>query len=91
MRDTYPLYEAKAKLSQLVRQVREGRTITITVRGEPVAALAPATGTAARTIEDRLAELEARGELAPARGGRGSLRPVARRPGALKRFLDSRD
>ncbi|MBU0501129.1 MAG: type II toxin-antitoxin system prevent-host-death family antitoxin [Gammaproteobacteria bacterium] len=30
-------FDAKAKLSELLRSVREGRRYTITVRGEPVA------------------------------------------------------
>ena len=37
MPDEYSLYEAKAKLSALVKQVREGRTVIITVHGQPVA------------------------------------------------------
>ena len=37
MRDTYSLYEAKAKLSAIIRQVREGRPVVVTLHGEPVA------------------------------------------------------
>ena len=34
-------FDAKAKLSELLREVREGKRYTITVRGEPVADLVP--------------------------------------------------
>ncbi|MGQ0766652.1 MAG: type II toxin-antitoxin system Phd/YefM family antitoxin, partial [Gemmatimonadota bacterium] len=35
----FSLYEAKARLSALVRQVREGQTVVITVHGRPAAEL----------------------------------------------------
>jgi len=41
MRDTYSLYEAKARFSAIIRLVREGRRILVTVRGEPVAEIRP--------------------------------------------------
>lgn len=47
MRDTYSLYEAKAKLSAIIRQVREGRPVVVTLHGEPVAeirSISPAPG-----------------------------------------------
>lgn len=34
-------FDAKAKLSELLREVRDGQRYTITVRGEPVADLVP--------------------------------------------------
>ncbi len=36
-------YEAKTKLPELLRQVREGKRFTITSRGEPVADLVPSS------------------------------------------------
>jgi prevent-host-death family protein len=91
MTDTYSIYEAKARLSALVRQVRAGRHITITVHGHPVAELRPVAPESGGLVErlDRLAE---RGVLVrPAEGGPRAFAPIARRPGALKRFLDERD
>ena len=90
MKHIYSLYEAKARLSALVRQVREGRRIVITVHGKPVAELRPLQPKAGG-LEARIAELEARGILAPAKDPRAPLKPGSRRPGALKRFLESRD
>ena len=95
MPDEYSLYDAKAKLSALVRQVREGRTIVITVHGEPAAELRPIDRTTRKqTIAGRVAELEGRGELSPATpkpGTRVASAPVNRRRGALKRFLEERE
>lgn len=91
----YPLYDAKAKLSALVRQVREGRTIIITVHGERVAELRPYQAKPEpQTLTDRYAELRARGEIIPARlapGEAASLRVGTPHLGVLQRFLDERD
>lgn len=38
-------YEAKTKLPELLRQVKAGKSFTITNRGEAVADLVPSTGT----------------------------------------------
>jgi len=95
MPDEYSLYEAKAKLSALVKQVREGRTVVITVHGQPAAELRPIDPAAPPpTLDERLAELTVRGVLLPpqppTRGD--SAYPVgARKPGALRRFLDERE
>jgi len=89
MVDTYSTYEAKAKLSEILRRVRAGRTVRISHRGEPVAEvrpIAPATG----TLEERLEELGRRGALVRA----GRTQPpttIARKAGALARFLEDRD
>ena len=91
--DTYSLYEAKARLSALIRRVREGRTLTITVHGEPVAELRPyQPRVEAKSLEARVAELTERGELLPAAAADSrSFRPGKRTPGALRRFLDDRE
>jgi len=89
MGDTYSLYDAKARLSEIVRMVREqGRTITISYHGEPVAEVRPIT--AAAGIAARLRDLEASGQLAPAKAKDFPLTPAVKRPGALGRFLADR-
>ena len=90
MKDAYSLYEAKARLSALVRMVREGRRVVITVHGQPAAELRPIEPGRAG-IEGRITELSARGILAPATDPRAAIKPGPKRPGALKRFLASRD
>ncbi len=90
MRDTYSLYEAKARLSAIVKKVREGTPVIVTLHGEPVVeirAIAPA----GKGLASRMEELAERGILHRAGPARSTLRMVARRPGALKRFLADRD
>lgn len=88
----YSLYEAKARLSALVRQVREGRSVIITVHGEPVAELRP-VGPASDvlTLAERLAELADRGELSRPIDSRARVTVGKPRRGALRRFLDERE
>ena len=90
MRDTYSLYEAKAKLSAIIRKVREGRPVVVTLHGEPVAeirSISPRPG----GLGPRMEHLVERGILVRAPRQILTPRPVAKRPGALKRFLNDRD
>ena len=90
MRNVYSLYEAKAKLSAIVRMVREGQPVIVTLNGEPVVeirAIAPRD----QGLEGRMKELEERGVLVRQPKGPFGLRRIAKRPGALNRFLDDRD
>lgn len=86
----YSTYEAKARFSEVIRQVREGKVVTVSYRGEPVAEIR-AIQPAPRTIEAHLDELERRGVIVPSGQPQGPLPVLARRPGALKRFLDDRN
>jgi prevent-host-death family protein len=85
----YSTYEAKSRFSELLRQVREGQSVTISYHGKPVAELRPIER--AETQEEALDRLERQGVLVRPRNLKLDLRPVAKRPGALKRFLESRD
>jgi prevent-host-death family protein len=87
---SYSTYEAKARFSEILRRVRAGERIRIAYRGEEVAEIRPIEKPA-ETLAQRLARLEEHGVLAPARRPVGRLRPLARRPGALRRFLESRE
>lgn len=87
--DTFSTYDAKARFSEVLRRVREGRTVTVTYQGEPVAEIRPlerSGGTAAR-----MEWLRGRGVLAAPERPTRKLGVVARRPGALQRFLDDRN
>ena len=86
----YSTYEAKARFSEVLRQVREGKTVTISYRGEPVAEIR-AIRKEPVTIEERLDDLERRGILVRSGEPRKALGAVGRRPGALRRFLDERE
>jgi antitoxin (DNA-binding transcriptional repressor) of toxin-antitoxin stability system len=69
--------------------VRSGRSVTITYHGEPVAELRPIEPAAG--IEAHIERLAERGVVTARPDRRGTLEPVARRPGALRRFLEERD
>lgn len=88
MAATFSTYEAKAKFSELLRRVREGETVRITYRGETVAEVRPVSAKA-ESAAQRLARLEREGRVLPARGA-GQFASIARRPGALGRFLAER-
>ena len=90
MKDTYSLYDAKAKLSAIVRRVREGHTVVVTVHGKPAVEIRP-IAKARQSLEERYQELLERGVITPAKSKRRTFKPVIHRPGALKRFLEERD
>jgi len=90
MSDTYSTYDAKAKLSEILRKVEAGQTVRIARNGRPIAEVRPITS-APQTLQERIAELTERGAIVPARTAGGGLRPIADRPGALARFLAERD
>lgn len=87
---TYSIYEAKAKLSELLRAVRKGQRVTITDRGREVARLVPIAED--EGLEDRMADLIAAGILSPpAVGPLPGPEFGVSRPGALDRFLQERE
>lgn len=90
MAQVYSTYEAKARFSEVVRKVRAGKRIVITYRGKGVAEIRPLQPAPSR-LEARLARLEADGILGPYADRSGSLKPVARIPGALAAFLEERE
>ena len=88
---TYSLYEAKARFSEVIRQVRSGRTVTVSYRGEPVAEIRPVSHQRKATLDERLQDLERRGSLVRSAIARRTFGPVEHRPGALSRFLAERE
>ena len=86
---TYSTSEAKARFSEIIRLVRDGRTVTVSYRGEPVAEVRPIQERPA-TIEERTEELERRGVLVGPREPRTPFEGGVHMPGALKRFLEER-
>ena len=93
----YSIYDAKAQLSALVRQVREsGQTFVITVHGGPVAELRPIELRTVKkqSLEERMLEMEALGLLSPSKrkpGEKPDFQLGEPKPGALQRFLEERD
>jgi prevent-host-death family protein len=89
MKSSYAIHEAKARFSELVRVARAGRELVITDRGRPVARLI-GMGEPTR-LADRLLDLQSQGVLtAFPEASSADIRPVARRRGALARFLADR-
>lgn len=91
MSDIYSTYEAKARFSEILRRVREGRTVTVSYHGEPVAEIRPIRRVPG--LPARLDRLEDRGVLRrPPREPDTPAVPsrVKRRKGALDRFLAER-
>ena len=66
--------ELKSKLSQCVREVKEGRTIVVTERGRAVARLIPD----ATSVRDRLAALQTAGGIQWSGRRLTRTKPVAR-------------
>jgi prevent-host-death family protein len=86
--DEYSTYEAKARFSELLRKVREGRSITITYHGKPIAKLQPIATEVG--LDARIRALRTAGRISGGGSVRGKLIPIASRPGALERFLAER-
>ncbi|NNK63775.1 MAG: type II toxin-antitoxin system prevent-host-death family antitoxin, partial [Gemmatimonadetes bacterium] len=59
--DIWPTWEAKARFSEMLRIVREGRTVTVTYHGEPVAEIRPFKPRSG--LEARMERLRGRGQL----------------------------
>ncbi len=85
----YSTYEAKARFSEVMRLVREGGTVTVTYRGDPVAEIRPIKR-GAKSVEEHFAELEQRGIVVPAKDPHSPLRAGLPKLGSLSRFLAER-
>ncbi len=89
MAQIYSAYEAKAKFSEILRKVKAGQRIIISYRGEEVAEICPII--APQSLEASLKQLETEGVISPPARQDSELKPIAKRPGALARFLASRE
>ena len=89
MAKTYSTYEAKARLSELLNRVRKGEVVTITHRGEPLAEVR-AIDRPKQSLSSRLDQLQRHGILTSTEQ-KSTFKPLAKKPGALRRFLKSRE
>lgn len=88
----YSIYNAKARLSELLRFVRSTGPVIITDRGVPVAKVVPIEKENKKgSLKERIELLREMGLLIPATKPASAIKPIAKKPGALKRFLESRD
>ena len=86
----YTITEAKSKFSEVLRHVREGNVVTISYRGNPVAEMHPIPQEQ-QTLEERYNDLKQRGIIKSAVKHPKPFRLLARRPGAVERFLQDRN
>lgn len=87
--DRYSIYEAKTKLSEIIRKVKRRRAVVITERGREVARVVPAAP--APDLARRLEGLAATGIVAGDPGANPRrIGPIVKRRGALRRFLRAR-
>ncbi|MBN1948028.1 MAG: type II toxin-antitoxin system prevent-host-death family antitoxin [Bradymonadales bacterium] len=89
MGNTYSVYEAKARFSELIKKVRSGQRLIITHRGREVAELRPIQRDS--SLQQRLADLEEAGIISGPTGDRMVMGPIVERPGALARFIEERE
>ena len=90
MAHVYSTYEAKARFSEVIRKVRAGQRVVIAYRGEEIAEIRPLENRGVG-LEKTIPRLEEQGILGRPARSTGPLRALARKPGALKRFLASRE
>lgn len=86
----YSTYEAKSRFSEVIRHVREGRTVTVSYHGTPVAEIRPISNKP-KSLAERIVDLERKGEIIPGGEPDQEFQTLANRPGALRRFLDDRN
>jgi prevent-host-death family protein len=55
----YGVYEAKTKLTDLIKQVQQGERVTITNRGEPVADLVPSASRSTQQTRNAILAIRA--------------------------------
>lgn len=91
MNEVYTTYQAKTRFTEIIRKVRERRRVIVTYRGKPVAQIIPLDQSSDDDPEQAYVRGVESGLITPAEGSIDEIRPIARRPGALARFLDERD
>lgn len=60
---TFSIYEPKARFSEVMRMVREGRPVTITYRGDPVALVRAVRDWDGTLVERPVRKLTRRGDI----------------------------
>jgi prevent-host-death family protein len=92
---TYSIHDAREHLEEILEAVRSGESVMISEGGQEIAEVRPAqreVTSGEPSIEDAIRELQEEGVIrAPFVRPQGELTPIAIKPGALARFLASRD
>lgn len=85
----YSAQDATSRFDEILQKVRAGERVMIEDQGEDVAEILPVRKSA--SMKDAVRALEEQGIISPLVKPEGELIPIARIPGALDRFLESRD
>ena len=92
---TYSVQDAREHLEEILDAVRSGESVVISEDGQEIAEVRPAqrdTTGGEPSTEEVIRELQEEGVLrSPFVRPQGELTPIAVKPGALARFLASRD
>ncbi|HET9210974.1 MAG TPA: type II toxin-antitoxin system prevent-host-death family antitoxin [Thermoanaerobaculia bacterium] len=92
---TYSVQDAREHLEEILETVQPGETVVISEGGREIAEVRPAQREATSGkpgTEEAIRELQEEGVLrGPFVRPQGELTPIAVKPGALARFLASRD
>jgi prevent-host-death family protein len=88
MTKAYSVYEAKAKLSEILRLVKAGKEVIINERGHPVARVLPFMEVT--DLEERWQNFIANGQIQRATN-KASFAITEMKKGALDTFLKERD
>lgn len=89
----YSVYEAKAKLSALLRQVKARHEVVITEHGRPIARVVPFDNGKTESLDERIDRLQAEGVIRRGHSTFGEALDkveTQHKPGALGRFLAER-
>ena len=87
MPHVYSVYEAKARLSEVLRDAKRGLEVVVKERGIPIARVVPYQED---PLERRLKRLVASGNILPRRRV-GKLPRGEQRSGGLRRFIEERE
>jgi prevent-host-death family protein len=82
----YSIYQAKARLSEVIRMVKARRRVIITERGVPVAEVVPYSQDLPESLTERITRLSTNGSIIRCKGP-FSTKPLTIHPGAVERFL----
>ena len=91
MKHQYSIFEAKAKLSEIIKTVQKNHEIIITDRSKPVVKIIPYQPVTPKHLSDRLEELTQQGMLSKASSLLQTPVQTPRRDNLLATFLRERD
>ncbi len=87
MSRTFSIYEAKAKLSEIIRLVKSRHDVIVTERGVPVARIVPYRQSKEESLQSRIERFQSLGAILASKQDFDPM-PLVRLEDAARRFLD---